>query len=98
MPRQAGYRYHHPRAAYPRFITEGRGLCADQDPDLFSDTSGRGRTRLNRMAEAVKVCDTPCPFKAACLVFALETDQPGVWGGTIDEERTAMRKAASHAA
>lgn len=82
-----------PVRAYPRFLDERRGLCATEDPELFSDTTGRGRARLDRMDKAKAIC-AECPFKAPCLAFALETFQEGVWGGTNDEERTWMRRKA----
>lgn len=92
MPRKPAK--HFPKRAYPRFLDERRGLCAGEDPELFSDTTGRGRVRLDRMDKAKKIC-AQCPFKAPCLAFALETFQEGVWGGTADEERTWMRRRAA---
>jgi hypothetical protein len=35
----------------------------------------------------------PCPVRAECLAFALEHAMHGIWGGTNQEERDAIRKA-----
>lgn len=44
-----------------------------------------------RRAAAVGRC-VPCPVRRSCLAFALATDQRyGVWGGTTDRQRDALR-------
>jgi WhiB family redox-sensing transcriptional regulator len=44
------------------------------------------------MAYAVEICGI-CPVTEACLEFALETNQrSGVWGGTSEEDRKALRR------
>ena len=48
-----------------------------------------GATREIRAAKAV--CDS-CPVEAACLQFAMKTNQEsGVWGGKSEEERRRLR-------
>ena len=62
-----------------------RGLCLRTNPDLFfpQPTDDPG--------PALAVCAT-CPVRAECLAAALELgDCEGVWGGTLPEERRAMR-------
>lgn len=39
------------------------------------------------------VCD-PCPVAGDCLAWALEHHEYGVWAGTSEADRAAMRKAA----
>jgi hypothetical protein len=44
--------------------------------------------------EAAKAVCATCPVSAECLQWALATGQDsGVWGGTSEEERRAMRRA-----
>jgi WhiB family redox-sensing transcriptional regulator len=60
------------------------------DPELFFPVSevGPGTRQVN---EAKAVC-ARCPVRPDCLAFALEQDLDGVWGGTTEEERRAMRR------
>ncbi len=41
---------------------------------------------------AAKAVCFGCAVRAACLSFALATGQAGIWGGTTQEERRAMRR------
>lgn len=60
--------------------------CATADPDLFFPTSGVA------VLEAKLYCAV-CPVIARCLDKALNSpDTYGVWGGTTDRERIAMRR------
>ncbi len=62
-------------------------LCAQTDPESFFPSTG-GSTR-----DAKRVCRR-CPAQPDCLDWALETNQShGVWGGTSETERRAMRRA-----
>jgi WhiB family redox-sensing transcriptional regulator len=47
---------------------------------------------MRQVIEAKAVC-AGCPVRSACLVFALERDLEGVWGGTTEDERRALRAA-----
>ena len=67
--------------------------CRDTDPDLFFPVGTTGMA-LEQIAQAKKVC-TSCPCREACLDFAILTNQDsGIWGGTSEEERRAIRRAA----
>jgi WhiB family redox-sensing transcriptional regulator len=49
-------------------------------------------TMFVQLARAKAVC-ARCPVAAQCLDYALATGQQhGVWGGTSEEERKAMRR------
>jgi WhiB family redox-sensing transcriptional regulator len=67
------------------------GACRLEDPELFFPMAqGSGLDQLQR---ARAVC-ARCPVRAECLSFAVETVQDhGVWGGTSEEERRALRRA-----
>ena len=66
--------------------------CRQEDPDLFFPLvpTGPGLVQIER---AKAVC-ARCQVRAECLRFAMETVQDhGVWGGTSEEERRALRRA-----
>ena len=65
--------------------------CKSVDPDLFFPVGTTG-IALVQIEHAKAVCST-CDVKAACLEFALATNQEsGVWGGTSEEERRKLRR------
>jgi WhiB family redox-sensing transcriptional regulator len=71
-------------------------ICQGTDPDLFfpvGDASS-GPT-LIQIAEAKAVCHR-CPVIDQCLSWALD-DSPveGIWGGTTEAERRAMRRRSA---
>ncbi len=69
-----------------------QGACHDEDPELFFPitSSGPGRRQI---ARAKAVC-ARCLVRAECLSYALDSGQEsGVWGGTSEEERQALRAA-----
>ena len=66
--------------------------CRDTDPGLFFPIGTTGMA-IEQIQNAKDVCDR-CNAKAACLEFALSTNQDtGVWGGTSEEERRVIRRA-----
>lgn len=68
-----------------------RGACRNSDPELFFPITPAGPA-ARQLAEAKEVCDR-CPVRHECLTFALETGQDfGVWGGTTEIERRAIRR------
>ena len=70
-----------------------RGACQGQDPELFFPIAATGPALVQVFA-AKAVCFR-CAVRAACLSYALATGQAGIWGGTTQEERHAMRRSAS---
>jgi hypothetical protein len=77
-------------AVAERFPVDGwraRGLCVQQDPELFFPTVADDH------APAIAVCRA-CPVRGACLAAALDCGEcDGVWGATTAEERRPMRQA-----
>lgn len=65
--------------------------CRSEDPELFFPVSEVG-PGMRQVIEAKAVC-AGCPVRSACLAFALERDLEGVWGGTTEDERRALRAA-----
>lgn len=71
-----------------------RAACLTEDPDLFFPVGATGPAIL-QMEEAKRVCKR-CEVKEECLTWALENGQDhGVWGGTSEDERRAMKRRAS---
>lgn len=72
-----------------------RGLCLSEDPDLFFPI-GRGSLDSGPVAiqtdEAKAVC-RQCPVAKQCLQWAVDAGPvEGIWGGTTEGERRAMRR------
>jgi WhiB family redox-sensing transcriptional regulator len=68
-----------------------RARCLDEDPDLFFPIGSTGPAVV-QAARAKQVC-RQCPVIQDCLDWALSNYQDsGVWGGTTEEERRAMRR------
>jgi WhiB family redox-sensing transcriptional regulator len=68
--------------------------CRDHDPELFFPVTAHG-PGLEQLAAAKAVC-AGCPIRSACLRWALETGQEaGVWGGTGEDDRRALRRTHS---
>ncbi|MFD9392106.1 WhiB family transcriptional regulator [Streptomyces sp. NPDC060000] len=65
--------------------------CRREDPDLFFPIGTSGPALL-QMEQAKAVC-RQCPVREACLEWAMDTDQTlGVWGGTGENERRALKR------
>jgi WhiB family redox-sensing transcriptional regulator len=70
-----------------------RSACRNEDPELFHPVGSHGPA-LFQIAEAKAVCAL-CPVKTECLEWALAMGVDGVWGGTSDEERRAIKQRAT---
>ncbi|MGH9062478.1 MAG: WhiB family transcriptional regulator [Acidimicrobiales bacterium] len=70
----------------------GHAACRDVDPDLFFPIGVTGPAEI-QIATAKSVCGG-CGVREDCLEFAVQTNQEyGVWGGTSEDERRAIRRA-----
>jgi WhiB family redox-sensing transcriptional regulator len=68
-----------------------RAACRTEDPDLFFPVGTTGPALL-QIEEAKSVCRR-CPVRDQCLEWALDTGQNiGVWGGTTELERRAVKR------
>ena len=86
-------RVHGPGRAVSREHTDWRELaaCRDADPELFFPIGGAGPA-LGQVAQAKQIC-AGCAVQARCLEWALASGQEaGVWGGTSEDERQALRR------
>ena len=65
-----------------------QAACVGMDTNLFySGMSGRYANEMTAKA----ICIT-CPIRMQCLQQALENEEYGIWGGTTEIERKAMRR------
>jgi WhiB family redox-sensing transcriptional regulator len=65
--------------------------CRDTDPDLFFPVGTTGPA-IEQIETAKAVCRA-CDVQKDCLEYALSTNQDsGIWGGTSEEERRAIRR------
>lgn len=63
----------------------GSQLCAQADPEMwFADD-------LESMEKAIAICNQ-CPLREPCLEYAIEHQVQGIWGGTVEVVRKAIRK------
>ena len=73
-------------------------LCAETDPDsfftkdYFDDENGKSAASSYENERGIKAICNECPMKLDCLTYALETGQHGIWGGTTENERVAIRR------
>jgi WhiB family redox-sensing transcriptional regulator len=69
-----------------------RGACREAEPELFFPIAAATGPAA-RQAEAAKVICGHCAVRANCLSYALETMPEGIWGGTTQDERHALRRS-----
>ncbi|QKW23989.1 WhiB family transcriptional regulator [Kitasatospora sp. NA04385] len=71
-----------------------RAACLREDPELFFPVGVAG-SALRQIECAKDVCRR-CPVREQCLRWALDNGQDsGVWGGTSEDERRAMKRRAA---
>ena len=61
--------------------------CAESPVDWFFDDHGVYR----QQPRALALCGG-CPVRVECLDHAVTHRETGIWGGTTDDEREAMRR------
>lgn len=73
-------------SARPRLfeLLDGSQPCAQTDPELFFPDKGESP------ATAKQLCQD-CPLIRDCLAYGLRFKVFGVWGGTTDQDRRALR-------
>lgn len=62
-----------------------RGLCADEDPELFFPS------RCDPGTKPRKIC-AACPVRNECLNYATAADEFGIWGGLDQQERRNLKR------
>ncbi|POX50648.1 WhiB family transcriptional regulator [Streptomyces sp. Ru72] len=70
-----------------------QAACVGEDPELFFPVGTAGPA-VEETAAAKRVCRR-CPVLGECLDWALGSGQTaGVWGGTGEQERAELLRAA----
>ena len=65
-------------------LWQKRALCAGANPEIFEDPDH---------VETAKAYCSRCRVQPSCLDFALSFSEVyGIWGGTTDEERRALKR------
>lgn len=65
--------------------------CSGEDPTLFVGPDGEERAeREFREEEAKRFCRS-CALISECLDWAISNREIGIWGGTNDDDRKALR-------
>jgi WhiB family redox-sensing transcriptional regulator len=74
-------------------------LCSKIDPDFFfpvddplDDTGDSSKLKIYSDEHLAKAICDGCPLKLPCALYALQTGPQGIWGGTTESERLAIRR------
>jgi WhiB family redox-sensing transcriptional regulator len=76
------------------YVDQGTPPCAETDPEAFfpQDIEGYRAAQYYNEAGAKSVC-RECPYMTRCLTYAVQNDEIGIWGGTTEGQRKAIRRA-----
>lgn len=67
-----------------------RAACRNEDPELFFPVGNTGPALL-WIEDAKRICNQRCPVRDACLLWALDHAEFGVYGGMSEDERKALK-------
>jgi WhiB family redox-sensing transcriptional regulator len=65
--------------------------CSGEDPTLFVGPDGEERADRERREEEAKRFCRKCSLISKCLDWAIANREVGIWGGTNDDDRRALR-------
>lgn len=65
-----------------------RAFCVGTNPDIFYEDGNEGSAKAH--------CQR-CPVVVHCLEWALSRNEEGIWGGTNDAERRALKRGGPRA-
>lgn len=68
------------------------GSCTGADPSLFFPIHNNGRYStidLVAQREAINICRN-CPIRQKCLLYSLEYEPHGIWGGFAESTRALL--------
>jgi len=82
---------------YPDFQEFGLPICAQTDPDAFypvesSELEGPGTSKYYNEEGAKDLCKS-CPYMMRCLMFAIQNNELGIWGGTTEHDRRLIKRS-----
>ena len=80
---------------YPDFHSKGEAPCRNpdnEDIDFFPSPYEKGSGEISRVAKSVCNTGEGCNYRTECLAWALFNGEPGVWGGTSENDRRRMTR------
>ena len=78
---------------YPDFNNKGTAPCKTNENPLelfFPEPNAKGSGIQAAAAKAI--CNSGCPYLKECFAWAMENQEPGVWGGTSEHDRNMIRR------
>ncbi len=63
-----------------------KGYCVNASPEIFEEDAH---------VETAKAYCSRCVVRVTCLDWALSGDESGVWGGTTEAERRALKRGGN---
>lgn len=80
----------------PDFTGKATPACSEVDPELFFPqevelSDGTVTSSYSDLGHAKKICSS-CPLAVDCLAYALKHNEVGIWGGTTEDQRRALRR------
>lgn len=76
---------------YPNFYDKGPTPCSSEDPEIFVGDN-EDSVKAKRVCFSGGPNSSACPYIRDCLTYALEAREPGIYGGTTEMERRAIRR------
>lgn len=73
-----------------------RAACRGEDPEAFFPV-GSGGPALLQTEDAKDICNQRCPVRDACLLWALDHAEFGVYGGMSEDERRDLKQRTARA-
>lgn len=82
---------------FPEFTRGGIAKCIEADPEIFypREIENHKSNVISQVYESealAKETCRDCPLIAACLEFSLLNNEIGIWGGTTENDRKALRR------
>lgn len=80
---------------FPDFSGKGEPICSmlpDEEKDMFVADKSDEDFRLKTNG-AKALCNSGCPYLNECFSWAMEHGEAGVWGGTSEQERRAIKRS-----
>lgn len=74
---------------YPDFYSKGPAPCTKLEPEDFFPNVEEPNA-LKKANVAKKAC-AGCPYLEPCLEWAVQNNEPGIWGGTSENQRRVIR-------
>lgn len=65
----------------------------DDDPEIFFPAPGHANVEDPLVQQAIDICRR-CDVREACLQWALNHDEHGIWGGLTERERRKLERGA----